>query len=71
MCTWAAVETIDYYLNNGSEVFTCATDMSKAFDMTLHSLMFEKNAECWNGSYPSMITYICLHESAGKCEVER
>ena len=42
MCTWAAVETIDYYLNNGSEVFTCATDMSKAFDMTLHSLMFEK-----------------------------
>ena len=42
MCTWAAVETIDYFLNNGSEVFTCATDMSKAFDMTLHSLMFQK-----------------------------
>ena len=42
MCTWAAVETIDFYLNHGSEVYTCATDMSKAFDMTLHSLMFEK-----------------------------
>ena len=42
MCTWAALETIDYFLKNGSEVFTCATDMSKAFDLTLHSLMFSK-----------------------------
>ena len=36
------METIDYFLKNGSEVFTCATDMSKAFDLTLHSLMFSK-----------------------------
>jgi hypothetical protein len=42
MCTWAALETIDYFRKNGSEVFTCATDMSKAFDLTLHSLMFAK-----------------------------
>ena len=42
MCTWAATETIDYFLKQGSEVFTCATDMSKAFDLTLHSLMFTK-----------------------------
>ena len=41
-CTWAAMETIDYYLNRGSEVFTIATDMSKAFDLALHSKMFEK-----------------------------
>ena len=45
MCTWAALETIDYFLKNGSEVFTCATDMSKAFDLTLHSLMFSKMLE--------------------------
>ena len=31
MCTWAALETIDHFLKNGSEVFTCTTDMSKAF----------------------------------------
>ena len=42
MCTWAALETIDHFIKNGSEVFTCATDMSKAFDLTLHSLMFSK-----------------------------
>ena len=44
-CTWAALETIDYFVKNGSEVFTIATDMSKAFDLALHSKMFEKMYE--------------------------
>ena len=42
MCTWAVLETIDWYHRNGSEVFTCAMDMTKAFDLTLHSLLFMK-----------------------------
>ena len=42
MCTWTAVETIDYYLRKGSEVFTCMMDMTKAFDLVKHSLMFKK-----------------------------
>ena len=41
-CTWAALETIDYFLKRGSEVFTIATNMSKAFDLTLHTKMFLK-----------------------------
>ena len=41
-CTWAALETIDYFFKRGSEVFTIATDMSKAFDLALHSKMFQK-----------------------------
>ena len=32
MCTWLAIETIEYYLRNGSEVFACVMDMTKAFD---------------------------------------
>ena len=44
-CTWAALETIDYFMKRGSEVYTIATDMSKAFDLTLHSKMFEKMLE--------------------------
>ena len=32
MCTWLAIETIDYFLRNGSEVFVGVMDMSKAFD---------------------------------------
>ena len=42
MCTWAALETIDFFMKNGSEVYTCAMDMTKAFDLTLHSLLFKK-----------------------------
>ena len=42
MCTWAVLETVDYFLKNDSEVFTCAMDMTAAFDLTLHSLLFSK-----------------------------
>ena len=42
MCTWTAVETISYFLRNGSEVFTCLMDMTKAFDLVRHSIMFKK-----------------------------
>ena len=41
-CTWAALEIIDYYRRNGSDVYTITTDMSKAFDMAMHSKMFEE-----------------------------
>ena len=44
-CTWAALETIDYFLKRGAEVFTIATDMSKAFDLALHSKIFLKMFE--------------------------
>ena len=40
MCTWSVIETIGYFLRNGSEVFTCQTDMSKAFDLVRHSVLF-------------------------------
>ena len=42
MCTWLAVETISHYQRNGSEVFSCLMDMSKAFDMVQHSTLFKK-----------------------------
>ena len=42
MCTFAVLETVDYFLRNGSEVFMCTMDMTKAFDMTMHSLLFSK-----------------------------
>ena len=42
MCTWAAVETINYFLRNGSNVYACLMDMTKAFDLVKHSLLFKK-----------------------------
>ena len=65
MCTWAALETIDHFLKSGSEVFTCATDMSKAFDLTLHSLMFSKMLDA--GMCPIFVRFlihIYVHQEA-------
>ena len=45
MCSWVAVETISYFLRNGSEVFTCLMDMTKTFDMVKHSLLFKRLIE--------------------------
>ena len=42
MCSWMVIETIEYFVRNGSELFTCAMDMSKAFDKVKHSLLFKK-----------------------------
>ena len=42
MCTYAVLETVDYFLRHGSEVFMCTMDMTKAFDMTVHSKLFYK-----------------------------
>ena len=45
MCTYGVLETVDYFLRNGSEVFMCTMDMTKAFDMTMYSLLFGKMFE--------------------------
>ena len=42
MCTWAVMETISYFMRNGSEVFACTMDMTKAFDLVKHSILFKK-----------------------------
>ena len=42
MCTYVVLETIDYFLRNRNEVFICTMDMPKAFDVTMHSLLFSK-----------------------------
>ena len=42
MCTSLVVETIDYFQRNGSEVYACVMDLSKAFDRIKHSALFWK-----------------------------
>ena len=42
MCTWAVIETIGYFMRHGSEVYACTMDMTKAFDLVKHSLLFRK-----------------------------
>ena len=42
MATCMVLENIRYFLRNGSEVFVCLMDMTKAFDMIQHSVLFKK-----------------------------
>ena len=42
MCSWVVVETVSYFLRNNTEIFSCMTDMTKAFDMVQHSILFKK-----------------------------
>lgn len=42
MCTWVVSETIDYFLRNDSDVFACMMDMTKAFDLVKHGILFRK-----------------------------
>ncbi len=41
MCTLAMKETIKYYLQNGSDVYICLIDASKAFDRVRHDMLFQ------------------------------
>ena len=42
LCSWVVYETIDHYLRNGSIIYGCLLDCSKAFDTIEHSKLFEK-----------------------------
>ena len=42
MCTWTVIETVSYFLRNGGNVFCCLMDMTKAFDLVKHSILFRK-----------------------------
>ena len=40
LCTFITKETIEYYLNNGSNVYATFLDCSKAFDLVKHANLF-------------------------------
>ena len=65
MCTWAVLETVDYFLQCGSEVFSCAMDMTAAFDLTLHSLLFSKmNAKGFPPIFIRLFIFIYVNQEA-------
>ena len=36
MCTWAVIETVDFFKRSGSPVYACLLDYRKAFDLVKH-----------------------------------
>ena len=41
MCTWTALEVINFFTNRGSPVYACLLDYRKAFDLVNHVTMFK------------------------------
>ena len=65
MCTWLAVETIDHFLRNGSEIFVGVMDMSKAFDNVKQSVLFWQLIERGLPTvYLRLILAMYTHQSA-------
>ena len=57
MCTWLVVETIDYFMRKGGEVFACAMDMTKAFDLVVQSKLLMKMLAA---SMPAIVVRLML-----------
>ena len=45
LCSWMVLEIISKYLRNGSNIYCCLADCTKAFDTIKHSKLFKKMIE--------------------------
>ena len=68
MSTWIAIETIEYFNRNGSNVYACLMDMSKAFDNVKHSLLFQKLLD--RELPPIVIRYLLITYKLQKANVK-
>ena len=62
MCTWAVVETANYFIRNDSEVFGCSMDKSKAFDLCKFSILFRKMFKKLSHIFLRLIIFIYVHQ---------
>ena len=65
MCTWLMVENTNYFLRNGSNVYSCFMDMRKAFDTVQHSKLFQKlNQRNLSSIFTRLIIVMYVSQSA-------
>ena len=62
MCSWAVIETISYFIRNGSEVFGCSMDKSKAFDVCKFSVLFHKMSLKLSPIFLRLIIYMYVKQ---------
>ena len=64
LCSWAVLETINYYRKNGSKVFICSMDKTKAFDLCKFSILFRKIHDKVNPVFTRLLIYMYCNQSS-------
>lgn len=63
MCSWLMLETVNYFTNRGGPVYLCLLDLTKAFDLVKHDLLFDKLKNRVHPLYLRLVIYSYLHQS--------
>ena len=63
MCSWVVNETINYFNNRDTPVFSCFLDLTKAFDLVTFSKLFTKLRDKISNVFIRLLAYIYVHQS--------
>ena len=63
MCTWVVNETVNYFNNRNTPVFTCFLDLTKAFDLVTFSKLFNKLRNRIGSIFIRLMAYIYVFQS--------
>ena len=62
MCSWVVSETINYFNNRETPVFTCFLDLTKAFDLVTFSKLFHKLRDKISPVFVRLLAYIYVNQ---------
>ena len=66
LCSWTVKETINYFLNRDTPIYTCFLDMTKAFDLVNYAKLFDKLKDRLSPLFLRLLAFIY---SMQKCDV--
>ena len=62
MCSWVVSETVNFFNNRNTPVFTCFLDLTKAFDLVNFSKLFDKLSVKISPVFVRLIAYIYVNQ---------
>ena len=62
MCSWVVSETVNYFNNRNTPVFTCFLDLTKAFDLVNFTKLFENLKSRITPVFLRLLAYIYTHQ---------